>query len=49
MEDVDIAYGEKVVLKGRNGCGKSSIVKAILEAAQMDNTKSLVVSGNLWN
>lgn len=28
--DLDIRNGEKVVLQGRNGCGKSSIIKTIL-------------------
>lgn len=30
---IEIAAGERVLLKGANGCGKSSFLKAVLEAA----------------
>lgn len=45
-----VRRGERVVLSGGNGCGKSSIIRAILEKTkQRENEKnsSLVVSGNL--
>ena len=31
---LEVRQGERVFLKGRNGCGKSSVIRAILEAAQ---------------
>ncbi len=38
-----VKRGERAVLAGRNGCGKSSIIKAILK----ENEKSLIISGEL--
>lgn len=31
---LEVRQGERVFLKGRNGCGKSSVIRAILEAAK---------------
>ena len=47
----EIRQGERVVLKGENGCGKSSIIKAILgKAAYEENIsgyENLIVNGTL--
>ncbi|MBR3635764.1 MAG: ABC-F family ATP-binding cassette domain-containing protein, partial [Lachnospiraceae bacterium] len=47
----DVRQGERVVLVGRNGCGKSSIIKAILfEINKKDHesqTGDLIISGSL--
>ncbi len=47
----DVRQGERVVLAGRNGCGKSSIIKAILfEINKKDHesqTGDLIISGSL--
>ncbi|MBR5974870.1 MAG: ABC-F family ATP-binding cassette domain-containing protein [Clostridiales bacterium] len=42
----EIRNGERVFLQGRNGCGKSSLIKAILEAAGYDGA-DFVLDGRL--
>lgn len=34
--NMEVKQGERVFLQGKNGCGKSSVIKAILQAAEMD-------------
>ena len=45
-----VKRGERIILSGENGCGKSSILKAIMQKAdhreQRDDTR-LIISGNL--
>ncbi|MCM1125632.1 MAG: ABC-F type ribosomal protection protein [Lachnospiraceae bacterium] len=50
--NLEVRQGERVFLQGRNGCGKSSVIKAILnqhrqqdESTQNDFARSLAVSG----
>ncbi len=38
---MEVKQGERVFLQGPNGCGKSSIIKAILEQAGAEETKLL--------
>ena len=45
-----VKRGERVVLSGANGCGKSSVLKAILEKikpSEYECAKELIVEGNL--
>lgn len=43
----DIKNGECVVLRGKNGCGKSSILKAVIQAAEEKNGKDILQSMTL--
>ncbi len=47
--NLKIKNGEKIVLQGKNGCGKSSIIKAILAAAAEDVHKesNMIVKGTV--
>lgn len=43
---LEIKNGEKVVLNGKNGCGKSSILKAVLQAAgKEENQETMQIRG----
>ncbi|MCR5279856.1 MAG: ABC-F type ribosomal protection protein [Lachnospiraceae bacterium] len=42
-----VKRGNRVILSGENGCGKSSILKAILHKVNAGEDPGLVVSGNL--
>lgn len=42
-----VKRGEKIVLTGENGCGKSSIIKAILDRVGYAPDTDLIVSGKL--
>ena len=45
-----VKQGERIVLSGDNGCGKSSVLKAVLDRAKTtdyDEKKNLIVSGDL--
>ncbi len=45
-----VKRGERIVLSGENGCGKSSILKAVLRKAKYDTNgadENLVISGDL--
>lgn len=43
----DVKNGECVVLRGKNGCGKSSILKAVIQAAESKDGKELSESISL--
>lgn len=45
-----VKRGERVILSGKNGCGKSSILKAVLQKAnyqELSDNSGLIISGNL--
>lgn len=44
---MEIRNGDRVVLQGRNGCGKSSIMKALLAAVDGMDTGGMIVDGIL--
>ena len=43
----EIRNGERVFLEGRNGCGKSSLIKAILASARAADAGNMVLKGTL--
>lgn len=45
--DFTLHQGERVFLKGKNGCGKSSFIKAILASNQQENLDNMITSGTL--
>jgi len=45
--DFVLHQGERVFLKGKNGCGKSSFIKAILASNQEENLEHIITSGTL--
>ena len=47
--NLEVKQGERIFLQGKNGCGKSSIIKAILQAAKEegDNRNQLDLPDNL--
>lgn len=45
--DFELKQGERVVLRGRNGSGKSSFIKAVLNRAGQKAEENLFVQGNL--
>lgn len=47
--NLEVKQGERIFLQGKNGCGKSSIIKAILQAAkdEGDNRNQLDLPENL--
>ncbi len=42
---LEIKNGDRVVLKGRNGCGKSSIIKLLLQEAGVVDSKDICYKG----
>ncbi len=44
-----VKRGDRMVLSGKNGCGKSSIIRAMLEKAGVEgyNTSNLIIKGTL--
>lgn len=45
--DFELRQGERVVLRGRNGCGKSSFLKAVLKRVGQNEEPNLFVRGTL--
>ena len=43
----EIRNGERVFLEGRNGCGKSSLIKAILASARTADAGNMILEGTL--
>ena len=46
-----VKRGERIILSGANGCGKSSILKAILEKAELSENRigsGIMISGDLF-
>jgi lincosamide and streptogramin A transport system ATP-binding/permease protein len=43
----EIRNGERVFLQGRNGCGKTSLIKAIMKSAGLGEAENIVLDGTL--
>ena len=43
----EIRNGERVFLQGRNGCGKTSLIKAIMKSAGLGEAGNIVLDGTL--
>ena len=43
----EVKNGERVFLEGRNGCGKSSLIKAILASARAADAGNMILEGTL--
>ena len=44
----DLRRGDRLFIRGKNGCGKSSLIKAILRATGYSENEKLVVTGELY-
>ena len=43
----EIRNGERVFLQGKNGCGKTSLIKAIMQSAGLSDAENIVLDGTL--
>ncbi len=43
----EIRNGERVFLQGKNGCGKTSLIKAIMRSAGLSDAENIVLDGTL--
>ena len=43
----EIRNGERVFLQGKNGCGKTSLIKAIMQSAGLAEAENIVLEGTL--